>query len=104
MRNAAPQTRRSMHRILATCSTLCLAASSSGCTSFGALDRLIGPAQPEPAVVVQCPARKAYEKPTIVKSADELRGLLKTDPQAATPVLVHDYRTLRQACDAIEKK
>lgn len=55
-------------------------------------------------MIARCPPRRTYDKATITKSGDELRGLLKTDPQAATPDLIHDYRTLRQACDAIEKK
>ena len=104
MQNAARPKQRSMRRLSALCLTLCLAASSSGCASFGQIAEHFAPTPAEPVVIARCPPRRAYEKATVTKSADELRGLLKADPTAATPDLIHDYRTLRQACDAIEKK
>ena len=56
-----------------------------------------------PVVLAQCPPLIDYDQATLTKSAQELRALLAKDPRAATPVLMRDYRSLRDECRAFVK-
>lgn len=60
--------------------------------------------QPQVEVQTRCPPRVPYSVEDVKKMGTELDGLLKKDPSAVTPRVARDYRTLRQRCDAYEKK
>lgn len=58
-----------------------------------------------PDVVVQtrCPPLRSYDTATVQKAGSELRGLLKSDPNAATPNMIADFKLLRDQCKAYSK-
>ncbi len=53
-----------------------------------------------PVVMSRCPPLVNYSADKLAKAANELRDVLKRDPQAATPDIVRDYRILRDMCRA----
>ena len=52
----------------------------------------------------KCPPRPQYDAVTVKKMGSEMEKLQSSDPSAASPRFMRDYRTLRQRCDAYEKK
>lgn len=87
-----------MRPMFLICLTILIAASSDA-------DAMGSFPHDAPQVVnrTRCPPRKSYDAAAAQKLGRELRDLLARDPNAVTPSIVRDYRTLRQQCDAIER-
>ncbi|WP_441280493.1 hypothetical protein [Tardiphaga sp. 862_B3_N1_1] len=54
-------------------------------------------------VQTRCPPLRAYDPAVTQKAGAELRGLLKVDPNAASPGMIADYKLLRDQCRAYTK-
>lgn len=77
-----------------------LAWSGATCSSYamGTFPRDV------PVVTVECPPLKKYTKETVEKVGREMRNIITTDPRAASPDMIADYKLLRDQCRALEKK
>jgi hypothetical protein len=59
---------------------------------------------PEVVVQTKCPPLRRYNAETVKKAGNELAKLKAIDAAAATPVMIADYKLLRDQCRAYERK